>query len=187
MPNLDNLKKQAKQYQRWHRERYYPVAAEIKATLPRFRHLSDAQVLEASFRLSDAQELVARQLGFESWQALKAGALAMTTSPKLSPERVFLGSTSAQLFVSDIKVSCDFFTTKLGFVVDFVYGTPPFYGQVKRDNARLALKLVCEPIFVGDIREREHLLSAAITVNMASEIKRLFWNSSRRAYHFTRH
>ena len=174
MPNLDNLRKQAKQYQRWHRERYYPVAAEIRATLPRFRDLSDAQVLETSFKLSDAQELIARQLGFESWQALKAGALAMTTSPKLTPERVFLSATSAVLFVSDIKASCDFFTTKLGFVVDFVYGTPPFYGQLKRDNARLALRLVCEPIFVGDIREREHLLSAAITVNTASEIKQLF-------------
>jgi catechol 2,3-dioxygenase-like lactoylglutathione lyase family enzyme len=98
----------------------------------------------------------------------------MTTSPKSSRESVFLGSTAAQLFVSNIKASCDFFTTKLGFVVDFVYGTPPFYGQVKRDNARLALRLVCEPIFVGDIREREHLLSAAITVNTASEIKGLF-------------
>jgi catechol 2,3-dioxygenase-like lactoylglutathione lyase family enzyme len=174
VPNLDNLRKQAKQYQRWHRERYYPVAAEIRATLPRFRHLSDAQVLETSFKLRDAQELIARQLGFESWQALKAGALAMTTSPKLTPEHVFLSSTSAVLFVSDIKASCDFFTTKLGFVVDFVYGTPPFYGQLKRDNARLALRLVCEPIFVGDIREREHLLSAAITVNTASEIKQLF-------------
>ena len=72
MPNLDNLRKQAKQYQRWHRERYHPVAAEIRATLPRFRHLSDAQVLETSFKLRDAQELIARQLGFESWQALKA-------------------------------------------------------------------------------------------------------------------
>jgi catechol 2,3-dioxygenase-like lactoylglutathione lyase family enzyme len=174
MPNLDNLRKQAKQYQRWHRERYHPVAAEIRATLPRFRHLSDAQVLETSFKLRDAQELIARQLGFESWQALKAGALAMTTSPKLTPERVFLSSTSAVLFVSDIKASCDFFTTKLGFVVDFVYGTPPFYGALKRDNARLALRLVCEPIFVGDIREREHLLSAAITVNTAPEIKQLF-------------
>jgi hypothetical protein len=30
MPNLDNLKKQAKQYPRWHPERYYPVAAEIR-------------------------------------------------------------------------------------------------------------------------------------------------------------
>ena len=81
---------------------------------------------------------------------------------------------SAQLFVSDIKASCDFFTTKLGFTVDFIYGDPPFYGQVKRDNARLALRLVCEPVFVGDIREREHLLSSSIAVDTAAEIKQLF-------------
>ena len=75
--NLENLKKQAKQYLRWHRERYYPVAAGIGATLPRFQHLADRQVLEAPFKLSHAQELVACQLG--GWQALKAGALAMST------------------------------------------------------------------------------------------------------------
>ena len=70
MPNLENLKKQAKQYLCWHREGYYPVAAVIRATLPRFQHFNDSQVLTAEFKLSDAQELVARQLGFEGWQAL---------------------------------------------------------------------------------------------------------------------
>ncbi|WP_204272527.1 hypothetical protein, partial [Enterobacter hormaechei] len=73
MPNLENLRKQAKQYLRWHRERYHPVAAEIRAALPRFRHLDDKDVLDAPFRLSDAQELVARQRGFEGWQALLSG------------------------------------------------------------------------------------------------------------------
>ena len=51
-PNLENLKKQAKQYLRWHRERYYPVAVRIRAALPRFRHLSDEQVLDANFKLA---------------------------------------------------------------------------------------------------------------------------------------
>ena len=69
MPNIENLRKQAKQYLRWHRERYYPVAARIRAALPRFRYLSDEQVLDANFKLADAQELVARQRGFEGWQA----------------------------------------------------------------------------------------------------------------------
>src|SRR5277367_5396538 len=78
MPNLENLKKQAKQYLRWHRERYYPVAARIRAVLPRFRHLSDREVLAGSFKLSDAQELVARKAGFESWDSLRKGLNAMT-------------------------------------------------------------------------------------------------------------
>jgi catechol 2,3-dioxygenase-like lactoylglutathione lyase family enzyme len=80
----------------------------------------------------------------------------------------------AQLFVANITASCSFFTTKLGFVVDFTYGDPPFYAAVKRDNARLALRLVCEPVFVGDIRRREHLLSASLEVNTTAEIKQLF-------------
>lgn len=71
-------------------------------------------------------------------------------------------------------MSCDFFISKLGFVVEFVYGDPPFYGMVKRDRARLCMRRVCEPVFVGDIRQREHLLSASITVDTAAEIKQLF-------------
>jgi len=61
MSNLENLKKQAKQYLRWHRERYYPVAAVIRKHLARFRQLSDQEMLQAAFQLADAQELVARK------------------------------------------------------------------------------------------------------------------------------
>lgn len=174
MPNVENLRKQAKQYLRWHRERYYPVAAVIRMALPRLGHLSDEQILDASFKLADAQELVARQMGFAGWQALKSGAHAMTDETRHAPPRPILTSIAAQLFVADIKASCEFFTAKLGFVVDFIYGDPPFYGHVSRDGARFALRRVCEPIFVGDVREREHLISAAITVATVDEIKQLF-------------
>jgi catechol 2,3-dioxygenase-like lactoylglutathione lyase family enzyme len=174
MPNLENLKKQAKQYLRWHRERYYPVAARIRVSLPRFRDLSDEQVLAAIFKLADAQELVARESGFETWLALKSGANAMTHQAEQTTPRPILNSTEAQLFVADIKTSCDFYTDKLGFTVAFVYGDPPFYGQVTRNQARLNLRMVCEPVFAGDIREREHLLSATLTLATADEIKQLF-------------
>ena len=174
MPNLENLKKQAKQYLRWHRERYYPVAAQIRAALPRFRHLGDVKILEASFRLADAQELVARQMGFDGWKALKSGADAMTDEPRQTPPRPILSSIEAQLFVANVKSSCDFYTNKLGFAVEFIYGDPPFYGQVFRDNARLNLRLVSEPVFVGDVRKRERLLAASITVATSNEIKQLF-------------
>lgn len=173
MPNIENLRKQAKQYLRWHRERYYPVAAKIRAGLPRFSHLSDEQILDATFKLADAQELVAREKGFEGWQALKSGAHAMTHKAGQAVPRPILSSTEAQLFVADIKTSCDFYTKKLGFTVAFVYGDPPFYGQVTRDHARLNLRVVGEPVFL-DVREREHLLSASLTVATAEEIKQLF-------------
>lgn len=174
MPNIENLKKQAKQYLRWHRERYYPVAAQIRATLPRFRDMSDAEIQASGFRLADAQELVARLEEFEGWQALLEGADAMSNTPKQMPSRPILTSIEPQLFVASIQRSCDFYTEKLGFRVEFVYGDPPFYAQVSRDRARLNLRLVCEPVFTSDIRKREGLLSASITVATASEIKQLF-------------
>jgi len=71
MPNIENLKKQAKLILRWHRERHYPVAAQIRKHLPRFLDMSDSEILAESFKLSDAQELIAREQGYESWQALK--------------------------------------------------------------------------------------------------------------------
>ena len=85
-----------------------------------------------------------------------------------------LTSIEAELFVADIAKSCAFFTEKLGFTVVFTYGEPPFYGQVKRDVARLNLRMVCEPVYVGDIREREDLLAASMTVDTAAEIKQLY-------------
>jgi len=68
MPNLENLKKQAKLILRWHREQHYPVAAQIRGLMPRFLNMPDSEILAANFKLSDAQEMVARQHGFDSWQ-----------------------------------------------------------------------------------------------------------------------
>ncbi|HEX4006699.1 MAG TPA: VOC family protein [Acidobacteriaceae bacterium] len=88
--------------------------------------------------------------------------------------RPFLNGTEAQLFVADIRASCDFYSEKLGFTIAFVHGEPPFYAQVTRDHARLNLRLVGEPVFAGDIREREGLLSATLTLATAGEIQQLF-------------
>jgi catechol 2,3-dioxygenase-like lactoylglutathione lyase family enzyme len=98
----------------------------------------------------------------------------MTEEARQAVPRPVLTSISAQLFIADIQASCNFFTEKLGFTVDFVYGDPPFYAQVSCDNARLTLRHVDEPVFAGDIRKREALLSASITVASADEIKQLF-------------
>jgi len=98
----------------------------------------------------------------------------MTTVTKQVASTIAFASTTAQLFVADVKVSSEFFATTLGFVPQFLYGDPPYYGMVKRGDGRIALRLVCEPVFVGDIREREHLLSASIAVQTAAEIKALF-------------
>lgn len=59
---------------KWHRAGYHPVAAQIRSTLRRFRDLTDNEVLQAGFKLNDAQELVARKRGCEMWSALTRGS-----------------------------------------------------------------------------------------------------------------
>ena len=174
MPNLENLKKQAKLILRWHRERYYPVAAQIRAVLPRYRHLSDPEILTQSFKLSDAQEMIAPQAGFESWQALKARIDIMPQQASQPQSRAIIAGTAAQLLVADIRASCDFFTQKLGFSIVFVYGEPPFYAQVKRDNGCINLRCLDRPAIDPALRDSESLLSSDMGVSTHEEIKQLF-------------
>jgi uncharacterized glyoxalase superfamily protein PhnB len=174
MPNLENLKKQAKLILRWHRERHYPVAAQIRGLLPGFSNMPDSQVLAANFKLSDAQEMVARQHGFDSWQALKAGLSAQLRRAKSSPSKATIVCAEPQLFVTDIKRSCEFFQKKLGFSLVFTYGEPPYYAQVARDAARLNLRCVERPVIESAVRDREQLLSVFMTVATADEIKLLY-------------
>jgi catechol 2,3-dioxygenase-like lactoylglutathione lyase family enzyme len=75
-----------------------------------------------------------------------------------------------QLFVSDIAASCEYYTKKLGFAVAFIYGEPPFYGQVFRDGARLNLRSLDTPDLDAVLREREQLLSASIALDDATPL-----------------
>jgi catechol 2,3-dioxygenase-like lactoylglutathione lyase family enzyme len=170
MPNLENLKKQAKLYLRWHRDRHYPVAARIRAVLPSFRHLSDREILAHSFRLSDAQELIARKAGFDSWQALRKGVLNMTDTQPESLSRPTLLAAEPQLFVADIGASCEFYTKQLGFSVAFTYGEPPLYGQVFRDGARLNLRCLAKPTIDRQLHDSDDLLAVSITLDDAKPL-----------------
>ena len=174
MPSLENLRKQAKLILRWHRERNYPVAAQIRAALPRFAQLSDPEILAQPFRLSDAQEMVARQAGFDSWQALTSGIATMPQPVSKTETKPIISAMAAELFVADIKASCDFFVEKLGFSIVFVYGEPPFYAQVKRDRGLLNLKCMDRPVIDPELRDRESLLSSDMGLDTAEEIKQLF-------------
>jgi catechol 2,3-dioxygenase-like lactoylglutathione lyase family enzyme len=98
----------------------------------------------------------------------------MPTEADTISAKAVIVAAEPQLFVADIKASCDFFTAKLGFAVVFCYGEPPFYGQVKRDGAAFNLRCVERPAIDPDLRDREQLLSAALTVATADEIKQLF-------------
>jgi catechol 2,3-dioxygenase-like lactoylglutathione lyase family enzyme len=171
MSSLDHLRKQAKLYLRWHREGYFPVAAQIGAVLPRFRGMADRDVLGAKFQLSDAQELVARKAGFESWPALIEGYDAMTRSAAPSNRAATILTAEPQLFVSDLEASTAFYIGKLGFSLAFSYGEPPFYAQVVRDGARLNMRTVHGPVFDAGFRAREgDVLSATLALDKAKPL-----------------
>ena len=174
MPNLENLKKQAKLILRWHRERHYPVAPQIRRLIPRFLNMSDSEILAASFKLSDAQEMVARQHGFDNWEALKTGLSTTSRKVRSSSSKATSVGAEPQLFVADIKRSCEFFCKKLGFSLVFSYGDPPYYAQVGRDAARLNFRCVERPAIEATVRDREELLAVSLTVATADEIKLLF-------------
>src|SRR5262249_36896855 len=121
MPSLETLKKQAKQYLRWHKDRYYPVAAIIRSLLPKFGALTDQEILGSPFKLADAQELVAKRNGFEGWQALKTGLEPMTRSPTLAIKPMLL-TALPQIPATDIETTRNFYSQKLGFKVVILYG-----------------------------------------------------------------
>jgi catechol 2,3-dioxygenase-like lactoylglutathione lyase family enzyme len=164
MPNFDNLKKQAKQLVRWHRAGNYSVGGRIRC-LARYRHLTDVQALALTFPLSEAQEIIALESGFESWSALKSGLSEVSELTQSMPDKAALKVAVPMVYVSNVQTTAEFFRDKLGFAIDFLHGNPPFYGSVSRDAARLHLRFVHEPVITPEVLEREEsLLSAVIEV-----------------------
>jgi catechol 2,3-dioxygenase-like lactoylglutathione lyase family enzyme len=163
MPTLETYRKQAKQLLRWHRERNYSIAERIRG-LQRYRALTDAQALKLKFPLSEAQEIIALESGFESWAALKSSAAGESPKPRQRSAGVAVKAAVPMIFVSSVPNAAEFFRDKLGFSIDFLHGSPAFYGSVSRDGAALHLRFVHEPVIAPEIRERESLLSAFIAV-----------------------
>jgi catechol 2,3-dioxygenase-like lactoylglutathione lyase family enzyme len=75
-----------------------------------------------------------------------------------------------QVFVSNLAAARDYYVGRLGFVVAFLYGEPPFYGEVRRGGARLNLRHVDEPVVDRARAAREDLLTAAIPVEGVSRL-----------------
>src|SRR5204863_2630852 len=92
----------------------------------------------------------------------------------MTDSKPLITSAEPQLFVTDIKSSCDFFVAKLGFAIVFTYGEPPFYAQVTRGGASLTLRHVDAPVMDPALRDREELLSGSLTVATSADIEALF-------------
>jgi uncharacterized glyoxalase superfamily protein PhnB len=79
---------------------------------------------------------------------------------------VTVKSATPILFVSDVPATAAFFRDKLGFATDFLYGDPPFYGSVSRDDACLHLRFVHGPNrFSQQAAEEVSLILATIEVD----------------------
>ncbi len=60
---------------------------------------------------------------------------------------------------------------KLGFAIDFLYGSPPFYGSVSRGEACLHLRFVRNPNFTELAAREVSLILATIEV---ADVQALF-------------
>jgi len=175
MSNIENLKKQAKQILRWHREWRWTVATDIRNALPEFQGLTDRQVFEHEFKLTDAQTLLAKRHGYETWAALSAGLAAKTDqAPDAAEAPVRVAFALPFVFVRDVRAALAFYGDRLGFKTEFAYGEPPYYAQVIRDEVRLALKHADEPLFEAlkpfrAIKDEE-IISASIALDRAKPL-----------------
>jgi len=174
-PSLQNLKKRAKLVLRQHTSGHVPIAERIRRGLPVFAARTDREVLDAQFTLSQAQELIAREMGFSDWAQLKRGIENMsskeTTSPQSTPaappEILYV---HPQIFVTDMQRAVNFYRDQLGFSVEYLYGEPPYYGLVVRGSAGLNLRHVDQSPMEAGLRDREDLLAATIVVRNAKAL-----------------
>src|ERR1700761_3850167 len=74
-PRLEQLRKQAKVLLKGHQSASPHVLKQIHELHPRWKNADDAEIRDAKFLLADAQLVIAREYGFESWVKLKAEVL----------------------------------------------------------------------------------------------------------------
>jgi catechol 2,3-dioxygenase-like lactoylglutathione lyase family enzyme len=165
--DVENLRKRAKQLVRDHRSGRVTVAERLRRGLPRFANLSDVEVLEATFALHDAQQLLALELGFASWADLVA---ATNLPPAPAHVRDVAWRCYAQVFVRDVDRSAAWYEDVLGFEVDYRYGDPPFYAQVRRNAVALNLRRTGTSPWAVNAADEE-LLAARLEVD---DVKSLF-------------
>ena len=94
-PSLAQLKRQAYELQRQHRDHKLAAAARLAANHPRLARLTPQAVLAERLALADALVVIAREYGFESWAALKHVAEARNRVAKFQPHPRFDDAVAA--------------------------------------------------------------------------------------------
>jgi len=79
-PQLEHLKKEAKNLLKRQRQRDNSVCAVLKH-LPEFRQAADGEILDAKLTLAQAQQAVAIEYGYRSWAFLKKAIEVLGPAP----------------------------------------------------------------------------------------------------------
>jgi uncharacterized glyoxalase superfamily protein PhnB len=93
-----------------------------------------------------------------------------------------LNSVTPILMVRDVTAAAEFYRSRLGFQIDFLFGEPPFYGSVSRDDVCLHLRFVREPNFAALAALEISLILATIEVD---DVKTLFAEFQARGLDFS--
>jgi catechol 2,3-dioxygenase-like lactoylglutathione lyase family enzyme len=111
--------------------------------------------------------LIAHELGFASWSALMRTSDLPSKSPRV---RDVAWRCYAQVFVRHVARSTALYRDLLGFEVDYSYGAPPFYAQLRRSEAVFNLRGTGSSPWVISPGEEE-LLAVRVEVD---DVKALF-------------
>src|SRR5438128_592353 len=80
-PDLEQKRTQARELLRALRNREERAALRFTWTCPRFRGKSPAEVWQTPLKLADAQHVIARESGFDSWPSLKGYVITLQSDP----------------------------------------------------------------------------------------------------------
>ena len=81
-PSLEQLKKQAKTLLKAHQSGNHETISRLRSMVPKLALASDAEILAAKFSLLDAQFVIAREYGYDSWNPFALALLAETHKDK---------------------------------------------------------------------------------------------------------
>ena len=100
-PNLEHLKKQAKDFLSLYRSGDSQLCYRIRNRLPRCEDLSLREILSSGITLHDAQHIIAQEYGFENWSSMREVVCEEPDS------LVFPGSGTPVLTETDIRAFQD--------------------------------------------------------------------------------
>ena len=127
LPNLDRLRREARKLLASFNAGEEDARSRILSHLRRARKAGPAILQDKPVGLQEAQFVVARETGFESWPQLSGSVQGAT------------GAATPVLVVPDLRDAVDFYTSRFGFNLKWEYGDPPGYAAVSFGDAEIHL------------------------------------------------